>query len=510
MPLLIESPDMFYARVRAEDAQFLTLLALCAGMAIISTIYLTGLGMRLSFVYGTYILLATLHLFHTDGYSFMYLWPNAPIWNQIAIAPIGFTVPALASIFTWAFIDARRHHPFFNAVLPLLSIGLVAMVLYSPWGIYLTWYKNTVAALASAAALFNVLAGIASWRRGLTGAGLFTLGTMIVALMVLGTAIGYLNPGTFNQDLVGLYGRFALIAEGLVFSLAIFMRTLELRKGRDAALLQEIRLGDDKLKLSEALRSAETNYQHAVTLAERDRVTFASAAHDIRQPLTSLRMALMRMSGNDSDTARQVSGSFDYLDKIIVSNLQQIQPAPVRKERAAAVGSGKTRGRKVSAHIDQHDHRDGSGDGMEQFAASVVLNNIAAMFRDEARAKGIKFRVAACNTRIRTKPVAMMRIVSNLVSNAVKYTDEGGVLVVCRKSSDKLHIDVHDTGPGLDEAACSQLQNPHVRGENSNGFGLGLAVSKALAEENGMRFSMRSKPGRGTIASVAVPLAASK
>ena len=81
----------------------------------------------------------------------------------------------------------------------------------------------------------------------------------------------------------------------------------------------------------------------------------------------------------------------------------------------------------------------------------MVLNNVAAMFRDEAAAKGVELRLVPSRAVIETAPVPLMRMASNLVSNAVKHAGGGTVLLGCRHAEVGVRIEVHDNGPGMPE-----------------------------------------------------------
>ena len=306
---------------------------------------------------------------------------------------------------------------------------------------------------------------------------------LVTSAMVL-TIVGYGFPGRFNQDITGHYGRVMLLFEGVIFSLAIFVRTLAMRSAHDDALMARIRLGEEKLQLSEALRSAEQSYQKASALASRDREMFASAAHDIRQPLTSLRMALMQLSKKNPSTAKQVTESFDYLDDLVTANLD-----------------------RVSEQVDDHQTNDAPAGGLETFALSVILKNIEAMFGAEARAKGLMFRMAMPDEEVSAAPLDVMRVLTNLVSNAVKYTPDGGLFIGYRKEAEGIVLFVADTGIGMEPAQLDLLMEPFFQGDDSDGYGLGLAVARKLSDENGYELSFRSELGRGTIASIRLPSA---
>jgi CheY-like chemotaxis protein len=100
----------------------------------------------------------------------------------------------------------------------------------------------------------------------------------------------------------------------------------------------------------------------------------------------------------------------------------------------------------------------------------------------------------------------------NLVSNAVRYTEKGGILVACRRRGARVRIEVRDSGMGIPREAHDsifqeflQLRNP---GRNrSQGLGLGLAIVKRLAKLLDLRLELISEPGRGSVFAVEVPLA---
>jgi signal transduction histidine kinase len=113
-------------------------------------------------------------------------------------------------------------------------------------------------------------------------------------------------------------------------------------------------------------------------------------------------------------------------------------------------------------------------------------------------------------------PVLLERILRNLVSNAIRYTDDGGVLVSCRRRTadgDKLLLQVWDSGIGIAEASLPRIfdefyqvqsQRP-LAAHQRKGLGLGLAIVKRLAALMHAPISARSRVGHGTVFSLEVP-----
>jgi signal transduction histidine kinase len=251
------------------------------------------------------------------------------------------------------------------------------------------------------------------------------------------------------------------------------------------------------------LHLAQRNHEHAVAVAETRREQLAMTAHDIKQPLTSLRMALMRMDTSDDKTADQILGSFDYLDQLVRTNLEQTDPQISVEEHEVSDQEGVP---DTVTPIDPHDVLANNAEEEEQFLVMIVLSNVLAMFKDEARGKGLALKLVPSSASVKTQPIALMRIVSNLVSNAIKYTHEGRVVVGCRQEDETLRIEIHDSGPGIPDDDIERLLQPYERGETPGGTGLGLAVVSDLAQQHGMTFDISSIPGRGTVSKLTVPL----
>ena len=500
LPIFIESPDRFYGRVRAEDMHNWALYALLVGMTLMSAVYVAALGFNTAVYYAAYILLSGLYLFHTDGYAFQYLWPDLPWWNKVAVGPIGLALVASGSLFARAYIDAPRLHPVLNRVLIGAAVASTTLLVLSFGLLRFDWFKTAALLFAALCAVLQLSAGALAVRQGQAGGWLFLGGAAAVISAVLFGIFGYLNPGNFNQDIAGHAARYALLVEGVAFALAVFLHTQNLRREHDGALRREIEIGGEKLALSEALRSAEGGYRHAVELAETRRAQLASTAHDIKQPLTSLRMALMRLNADTPETAEQITRSFDYLDDLVRANLESTTP----DARETAIPGAEQHEMPVhDGHAAFADRTDPS----ERFAVSVVLNNVAAMFRDEAAAKGVELKLVPSGAVIETAPVPLMRMASNLVSNAVKHAGEGTVLIGCRRADGGLRIEIHDDGPGMPEHEVERVLKPYTRGDRSDGTGLGLALVTDLACEQGLTFTLTSVEGRGTVAAITVPRA---
>jgi len=146
-------------------------------------------------------------------------------------------------------------------------------------------------------------------------------------------------------------------------------------------------------------------------------------------------------------------------------------------------------------------------DAVTPKAIDFPLDRLFARMRDEfeplAEEKGLELRIASTGIWLRSDPVLLERIIRNLVSNAVRYTPGGGVLVGCRRRGAAVRIDVIDSGAGIPEAEREhifrefyQLANPEH--DRSKGLGLGLAIVQRLARLLDHPLEVASRAGRGS------------
>lgn len=146
-------------------------------------------------------------------------------------------------------------------------------------------------------------------------------------------------------------------------------------------------------------------------------------------------------------------------------------------------------------------------------AVGDLLAELAADYGPVAARRGLELTVLPCRAVVRSDPAMLARLLRNLLSNALRYTRSGRVLVGCRRRGGALRIDVLDTGPGIAADRQDEIFEDFHHGdqplpEGEVGHGLGLSIVRRLAETLGHGLSLESYPGRGTRFSVEVPLEA--
>src|SRR5690606_6948023 len=136
---------------------------------------------------------------------------------------------------------------------------------------------------------------------------------------------------------------------------------------------------------------------------------------------------------------------------------------------------------------------------------------VDALFATRAQQAGLRWRVLPSLARVHSDPALLERMVCNLVSNAMRYTQQGGVLLSCRPRAAHLLIQVWDTGPGISDQERAAIFEAYRRGSAAHsqdqGLGLGLSIVSRCASLLGVRVDLRSVPGRGSCFALWVPLA---
>jgi signal transduction histidine kinase/CheY-like chemotaxis protein len=214
----------------------------------------------------------------------------------------------------------------------------------------------------------------------------------------------------------------------------------------------------------------------------------AVASHDLRQPLHALNLFIAQL-GSETGPAeqtrlkQQISSSIDSMNKLFNELLD------ISRLDAGALSP------RIAA-----------------FPVSDVLTRISATFLSTAQDKGLHFRVVTSSAWVKSDSILLERILLNLVSNAIRYTSIGGVVVGCRRLQRGLRIDVCDTGVGIAENERRNIFNEFYRiqpdgHESGEGLGLGLAIVDRLCSLLQHPFALSSIRGKGSRFSVTLPLA---
>ena len=259
-----------------------------------------------------------------------------------------------------------------------------------------------------------------------------------------------------------------------------FERAMALKLRTEALAVQ---LGKEKAVADAARLEAE--------IANRAKTQFFTAAsHDLRQPLHAMGLfaEALRAKSHDPEVAKLVNSINESVDALegLFSELLDI----------TRIDSG---GVEVNP---------------EHFEMGEIFRKIRLHFEPAAFEKGLGLNIRGGRHVALADPLLVERIVRNLVSNAIRYTTDGTVLVSCRKRGGGLLVQVWDTGPGIREEERQRVfeefyQVPGqqaVAAEQKKGLGLGLAIVKRLAALMAAPVRLASTPGRGSVFTLELPL----
>jgi len=216
----------------------------------------------------------------------------------------------------------------------------------------------------------------------------------------------------------------------------------------------------------------------------------AAASHDILQPLNAARLYVTSLverqgGGEDGRLVGNIDASLDAVEEILgaLLDISRLDTGAMKPE----IGS---------------------------FRVDEMMRQLEVEFRPLAREKGLDLTFVVPDATIRSDRRLLRRLLQNLISNAIKYTPQGRVLVGCRRSSNgTLRIEVHDSGLGIPSSQTRAIFREFHRLQDgakvARGLGLGLSIVERIARILDHSVQLKSEPGRGSMFSVEVPVAAS-
>jgi len=231
-------------------------------------------------------------------------------------------------------------------------------------------------------------------------------------------------------------------------------------------------------EISRAQKSAE--------LANQAKSSFlAAASHDLRQPLQTLRFLQGALEQHHADgegrkLLEAIGRSLDTMSSMLSSllDVNRLESGSLRPTRS-------------------------------DFAINEVFDSVATDFVRPVEEKGLKLRVVRSGLLVHSDKRMLEEMIRNLLSNSVRYTDHGKLLLGCRRAGDKIRIEMWDSGIGIAGDQLPRIFDEYYQGAEAaerGGFGLGLAIVRRLGEVLDHAIDVQSAPGKGTCVSIEVPL----
>ncbi|MGE5547624.1 MAG: CHASE domain-containing protein [Solirubrobacterales bacterium] len=276
---------------------------------------------------------------------------------------------------------------------------------------------------------------------------------------------------------IGSGAPLVILIAGIIISLLLMGTTQAMVDARQHAA-----------QLAESNRQTEIARQNAEAANASKSRFLAAASHDLRQPLQSLGIYLYLL--NDAE-----------------------MPSATKELVRAATSGYETTQRMLNSIMDIAALESGKIDVRpERFNLAEMLTATIEAVRPVAEGKGLRLAVRTCPAIVETDRVLLDRIIRNLIDNALKYTESGGVLVACRLHRNRIRIKVADSGPGIAADRLElifedfyQVENPER--DRTKGLGLGLATVARLARLLSYRIDVKSRPGRGSTFILELPAA---
>ena len=397
-------------------------------------------------------------LFHSSTASALTIWYHWFTSDAIGIMTVA---PLLIGLFS-----ATRDPPPRREVLEG-TLALAMLTVLSGFVIHLP--SQAWAVEVTITVLFPLLLWIAARCRPVFAAA----ATFISALILVWTTT--FGIGIFGDPNLPIAERI-LLAQACILSLslcALVLAALFAERRQHEAILME-----SEVQLQEALRVAKR--------ADRAKSSFlAAASHDLRQPLQTLNLlqgALKRhiQVGEARTLLAGIERSVDVMNDMLTSFLD------INRLESGTLSPS-----------------------MSDFPINNILDSVAADFLVPVEEKGLSWRLVRSGTTVHSDRRMLEWMIRNLLSNAVRYTDRGRILVGCRRTGDMVRIEVWDSGLGITSEHIPRIFDEFYQvPENAQlgGFGLGLAIVQRLGKILDHHIDVRSTLGKGSGFSIDVPL----
>ena len=395
-------------------------------------------------------------------------WWLGDVTGALVIAPV---------IVLWAssHYHAFNRNEFLETVGVLATAAAVGLIAFSPL-IEQTPSRDPLGFLAILPMLWAAL------RRG-------PRDTATVALVLAGMTIWGTLTGGGPFTIADLNASFLLV---LMFLISITVPSLLLsadvevrRKAEEGLRRAQIELERKVAERTQQLELANAELQLANAAKSR---FLAMASHDLRQPLHALGLFVAQLrtplkSGERTKTIERVDATRKEMDEMFNSLLD------ISRLDAGILTPKIT-----------------------EFPIARLLQKIETTFDQATREKGLRLRVRRSDAWVRSDAMLLERILLNLVSNAVRYTLRGGIIVGCRRRDEMLRIEVWDSGPGIPEDQKQNIfgeffQLPGPERNRYGGLGLGLAIVDRLRVLLNHQIDLASTVGRGSRFAILVPMA---
>jgi signal transduction histidine kinase len=393
--------------------------------------------------------------------------------------PHGFLVAWLAAIFVIALLRLRISSDFLQSRPPASELA--------------RWMRLAALGYGATGIAWGVLGAAAIYFAPTRVIYIEVIGFLIIVFAVLQSQIAAAHPMVFRAFLFGSWGPIILASAllpapndyvmRLVLEFLLLIVGFLAGRAGNRYVVESIVMRYENVELLQDL----TRKKEALNKANDAKTHFlAAASHDLRQPMQAVVLLVESLQERITDPAtRRIAANIRSSVASMAALLNAI--LDISKFDAGTV-------KPIRSH----------------FRVANVLDRLRSSFAEQAAQRKLTLRVARSSAVIETDPILLYRILTNITTNALRYTDRGTVLIGCRRRRDGLAIEVWDTGPGIAEDDLEaifrefhQIGNPSR--DRDQGLGLGLAIVERTAQLLGHPLTVRSRVGHGSVFAVRVP-----
>lgn len=450
-------------------------------LAVYNLALYVALRERAYLAYVGYALALALFMGNWTGLARQYLWPQAYEWQSYAGTVLGMLASSGLLMFAQELLQVREMAPRLlpwvrlAMLLPLLNAAAMLLLGKQPWFFLAQFSALASLGMALSLGIYSMAARDPKGRPWMRSTALLFLTSTGLVLAGAGLVIGR-NLGLVPHNGLTVFGiQIGSGIEMVMLSLGLALRVSRMREdARDKALdMERLRLRGQAAE--EGLRAKSE--------------LLAAASHDLRQPLHALSLYFHQLAREPLGPAaqRSVQGM-----RRAVQSLLQLFNALLDLSKLEA-GAVSVRPRPHPVH--------------------QLWDALDSEFRPLFQRKGLGLSFRPCPLWLQADPVLLQNIMRNYLSNALRYTQQGRVLVTARpRGNQHLLLQVWDTGVGLDEADQQRVfdayvQLPNAQALGRSGLGLGLSIVRRSAELMGLPILLRSRKGRGSMFGIQVPCA---
>lgn len=496
LPLNIQTAETFakerYQNVAISAGGFVGTLTL----VIIGVMFYAATG-KLEFLWlGLAELMLAAYLLHVPGYTTFYFLYDKGDW----IYAVGIILPCayafLFAQFARVFLDTPANFPLVNKIL-IGAMALWAFVAFRRIYLVLTGMAQdggwlgmvTILAVILNQILLPIVAFLAVFRLSRHYWPLLVAwtGWMLFNGYGLASTLGYISGLPYNWHFTGIAALFTALFSSLALALHIrrvHLDKLDYEQGLNKSLQQQIEIQEDAIRLEREKASA------IATINDQDNLIHASG-HDSQQVLLALKSIV---SFTDSMGTKELPDNFSKILKSSAAHLQDI---------ISTTTSGSISGSENAEFV-----------ALSRFRIDNLINPLEMIYRPLFQKKGLTFTIdVPGETRIVSDRALLARVLSNLLSNSLKFTQKGDVSITVRDTSGSIVFSVADTGSGMEPALLEKVNDQidgRLKTTDEEGTGFGLISARKIIRQLCGEMSVSSAVEKGTTITLDLPFAGSR